>query len=203
MAVAPDEILPQTETKLDGRRERSADSRRRIIAAMMELVESGLYAPTAEAVAARAEVSLRTVFRHFEEMDNLYMEIVEILFERVAPMLDQPMVARTWPALLDETLDQRAMLFEAIAPYFVTMTLHRHRNKTMASQGRRLVTMSRDLLAVTLPAQLVSDRQLFELMCALLSMETWLRLRETQGLTVAEAKAALRRAAVALWPVEG
>lgn len=203
MAVAPDEILPQTETKLDGRRERSADSHRRIIAAMMELVESGLYAPTAEAVAARAEVSLRTVFRHFEEMDNLYMEIVEILFERVAPMLDQPMVARTWPALLDETLDQRAMLFEAIAPYFVTMTLHRHRNKTMASQGRRLVTMSRDLLAVTLPAQLVSDRQLFELMCALLSMETWLRLRETQGLTVAEAKAALRRAAVALWPVEG
>lgn len=203
MAVAPDEILPQTETKLDGRRERSADSRRRIIAAMMELVESGLYAPTAEALAARAEVSLRTVFRHFEEMDNLYMEIVEILFERVAPMLDQPMVARTWPALLDETLDQRAMLFEAIAPYFVTMTLHRHRNKTMASQGRRLVTMSRDLLAVTLPAQLVSDRQLFELMCALLSMETWLRLRETQGLTVAEAKAALRRAAVALWPVEG
>lgn len=203
MAVAPDEILPQTETKLDGRRERSADSRRRIIAAMMELVESGLYAPTAEAVAARAEVSLRTVFRHFEEMDNLYMEIVGILFERVAPMLDQPMVARTWPALLDETLDQRAMMFEAIAPYFVTMTLHRHRNKTMASQGRRLVTMSRDLLAVTLPAQLVSDRQLFELMCALLSMETWLRLRETQGLTVAEAKAALRRAAVALWPVEG
>lgn len=46
----------------DGRKLRSEDSKRRIVSAMLELVREGRMAPTAEEVANRAEVGLRTVF---------------------------------------------------------------------------------------------------------------------------------------------
>ena len=47
----------------DGRKLRSEDSKRRIVSAMLELVREGKMAPTAEEVANRAEVGLRTVFQ--------------------------------------------------------------------------------------------------------------------------------------------
>ncbi|HAY44774.1 MAG TPA: transcriptional regulator, partial [Gammaproteobacteria bacterium] len=52
----------------DGRHQRSRDSKRKIVTAMLELVRAGIIAPTAEEVAARANVGLRTVFRRFKDM---------------------------------------------------------------------------------------------------------------------------------------
>lgn len=184
--------------KPDGRRERSADSRRRILAAMIDLIESGLPAPTAEAVAARAGVSLRTVFRHFEEMEKLHLEIAAMVFERVRPILDKPLVIRTWPDMLDETIARRAEFFEILSPYKTAIDVFRHRSRPIAAQHRRIGMMSRDLLAASLPSAIVADRQLFELLNLLLSIETWQRLRDQQGMSVADATAALRRGAQAV-----
>jgi hypothetical protein len=58
--------------------------------------------------------------------------------------------------------------------------------------------MSRDLLAATVPAHILTDRQLFELLSLLLSLETWQRLRDQQGLSVADAQDAVLRAARAV-----
>lgn len=184
--------------KPDGRRERSADSRRRILAAMVDLIESGLASPTAESVAARAGVSLRTVFRHFEEMENLHLEIAALVFERVRPMIDRPFTASGWPALLEEAIERRAEFFEAIAPFKTAIDVHRHRSPAIASQHRRFTALSRDMLAASFPADIVRDRERFEPLQLLLSIEVWQRLRDQQGLTVAEAAAAVRRMALAI-----
>lgn len=182
----------------DGRRERSADSRRRILAAMLALIDAGTPSPTAEAVAIRAGVSLRTVFRHFEEMENLHLEIAAKVFERLRPLLDRPFAVRHWPDVLDEAISRRAELFEAIAPFKTAIDVHRHRSAAIAGQHRRIATMSRDMLAAALPADIVADRQSFELLCLLLSLESWQRLREQQGLSVADAQAMIRSAAEAV-----
>lgn len=42
---------------------------------MLELVREGDISPSAELVAARADVGLRTVFRHFKDLDSLYREM--------------------------------------------------------------------------------------------------------------------------------
>lgn len=55
----------------DGRRRRSAQSRDRIVEALLDLVAGVVVTPSAEAVAARAGVGLRTVFRHFRDMESL------------------------------------------------------------------------------------------------------------------------------------
>ncbi len=60
-------------TAEDGRRRRGLDNRGRIIAAMLEIIRRGETA-SAEQVAAQADVGLRTVFRHFQDMDSLYRE---------------------------------------------------------------------------------------------------------------------------------
>ena len=70
---SPDE--PPAQEERDGRRLRSIDSRARIVKAMLALIEEGDMAPGAEAVAARAEVGLRTVFRHFKDMESLYRDV--------------------------------------------------------------------------------------------------------------------------------
>ncbi|RYD83835.1 MAG: TetR/AcrR family transcriptional regulator, partial [Sphingomonadales bacterium] len=55
----------------DGRRQRSNRSRDQIVRAMIDLVRAGEMQPAAARVAEKANVGLRTVFRHFEEMETL------------------------------------------------------------------------------------------------------------------------------------
>jgi AcrR family transcriptional regulator len=184
--------------KPDGRRERSAASRRRILAAMVDLIESGQPSPTAEAVALRAGVSLRTVFRHFEEMENLHLEIAALVFERVRHILERPFEHRSWPANLPEAVERRAEFFEVMAPFKTAIDVHRHRSRAIAAQHRRITVMSRDLLAASVSPELHADRERFELLCLLMSLEAWQRLREQQGLTIAEASRAVLAGARAI-----
>ena len=61
--------------KLDGRLNRSVVTRNKIVETLTKLILEGQISPTAEQVALRANVGLRTVFRHFDNMDALYREI--------------------------------------------------------------------------------------------------------------------------------
>ncbi|MFX8786073.1 hypothetical protein ABTM90_19835, partial [Acinetobacter baumannii] len=58
------EAMTSTEI-IDGRRQRGQNNRARIVKAVLELTREGTFTPSAEQVARRADVSLRTVFRHF------------------------------------------------------------------------------------------------------------------------------------------
>ena len=60
-----------TVESLDGRRQRSARSRAAIIEANFELIQEGMLAPTAQQIAERAGVGIRSFFRHFEDMESL------------------------------------------------------------------------------------------------------------------------------------
>ena len=189
---------PADRGKVDGRRARSASSRRKILSAMLALVEEGNPSPTAESIAARAGVSLRTVFRHFEEMDNLHVEIISMVFDRLRPILDRPLEARQWPEILYESIDRRAQFFETLSPFKTAMDVLRHRSRPVATMHRRMAEISRDLLVAVVPARIRADRELFELLILTLSAESWQRRREQQGMDVTAAHAAVRRAAVAL-----
>jgi AcrR family transcriptional regulator len=70
----------------DGRRKRGDQSRRQIVDAMIDLVRSGEMSPSAAQVAERAGVGLRTVFRHFDEMEVLYREMAEVIRARIMPL---------------------------------------------------------------------------------------------------------------------
>src|SRR5579872_3191663 len=90
----------------DGRRQRSEASRERIVRAMLELVGAGAVTPSADAVAARAGVGLRTVFRHFDNMESLYQQINDVMSAEIRPMVEHPFSASGWKAQLTEMIDR-------------------------------------------------------------------------------------------------
>lgn len=184
--------------KVDGRRARSEDSRRKIVAATIDLVAEGQPSPTAEAVATRANVSLRTVFRHFEEMDNLYQEIAAAVFERVRPYVEAPLPRGDWPTLLEGILQRRAEFFEQIRAFKTAIDVHRHRSPAVLVQHQRIADISRELLERTVPEPIRKDHTAMEMLTLLLSIESWQRLIEQQGLAPADAIAMLRQTILAL-----
>src|SRR5690349_9919551 len=95
----------KTET-LDGRRVRRDNNRRRIVAAMLDLVRAGAISPVAEEVADRAGVGLRTVFRHFDDMDSLYREMAETMRNELQPIVAAPLSSRDWKGRLAEIVDR-------------------------------------------------------------------------------------------------
>ena len=68
-----------TITKIDGRRQRSSQSSDLIAQACIEIINQGNLNPTAKEVAKRAGVGTRTVFRQYEDMEDLYLRIHNIM----------------------------------------------------------------------------------------------------------------------------
>lgn len=103
--------------RVDGRRERSRSSHKRIVEAMMELIVGGDLAPSAARVAEEAGIGLRTVFRHFDDMDSLYAEITATVTDRVMPIVSMPYPDQDWRANIRELVRRRVRVFDATLPF--------------------------------------------------------------------------------------
>ena len=75
------------ETQVDGRIARSERTREAIAEALLKLLDEGVLRPRAQEIAKRADVAVRTVFQHFDDMEGLYAEILRRQFERIEPFL--------------------------------------------------------------------------------------------------------------------
>ena len=66
-------------TKQDGRNLRSVNSQKLIVDACIKLFKAGNLEPTAQLVADESGVGIRTVFRQFDEMENLFNSVDAVL----------------------------------------------------------------------------------------------------------------------------
>jgi AcrR family transcriptional regulator len=178
----------------DGRRMRSADSRARIVAAMLDLIQAGETLPGAEQVAMRADVGLRTVFRHFKDMDSLYREMSEVIEAKVRAVAAEPFRSTDWRGKLDEFVERRSRVFEQMGPFKRALDVHRHRSEAVASDSTKMAAELRAILKRELPPEVTGDPLQFEALDMLLSFETWSRLRRDQGLDLDTARRVLAAA---------
>lgn len=191
-------MTPQLQ-ETDGRRRRGLDSRDRIVAAMLELMREGEVAPGAERVATRADVGLRTVFRHFRDMDSLYAEMAQVIEGELSDLLTLPLKFPEESRRLAEIATRRADVFERIFPYKTASGVHRHRSVFLEKGHARMVSHLREMLLRDLPIA-CADPSRLEALDLLLSFEAWSRLRREQGLTRDRALSVLVVAAKALIP---
>jgi AcrR family transcriptional regulator len=175
----------------DGRKQRSADSSRRIVAALVGLIGEGVLAPSAEQVAERAAVGLRSVFRHFKDMDSLYREMHAILVAEMQVVAQQPFKATTRDGKILELVDRRAVAFERLAPFLRAAQRPRHQSRVLQAEHRQFVLRLRQPVTDLLGAGA-------EAIDLLLSFEAWQRLRTDQGLDDAAARQVLKQAIAAL-----
>lgn len=182
----------------DGRRTRGADNRRKIVSALLKLVEGGNADPSAEQVAAAAGVGLRTVFRHFADLDSLYASISERMTAEIQPIVEQPFAAADWRGRLDELVERRAQIFEQLLPFKAAGDAHRYRSPFLTAEHKALVRLQTQALRRVLPAKIADDKALMAALDLVLSFDAWKRLRHDQGVTARDARSALRLAASAL-----
>ena len=165
----------------DGRRRRTLDSRQRIVAAMIELVGEGHITPSAEDVAARAAVGLRTVFRHFRDMESLYAALTSSLVEQYEMWLI-PFESLDPLDQLKEMIERRTATFERMLPFKRAGDAHRHMSPAIQAEHSRVTMMLRRRLASLLPRRIAEDPARFELIDLMLSLDVWQRLRDDQRL---------------------
>lgn len=177
----------------DGRKQRSEDSKRRIVAAMLELVREGRIAPTAEEVATRAEVGLRTVFRRFKDMESLYAEMAVAINDKIDGIATVPNRSIDWRANLKRLVERRLQVYEVIMPYRVAAEALKFTSTILLNRHMEIVRDERQRLLDLLPVELLDDRLLIEGLEAALSFDMWNQLRNDQRLSASEAGEVVRR----------
>jgi AcrR family transcriptional regulator len=172
---------------VDGRTIRREKSRQRIIDAVIQLVTEQKDEPTAEAVARIAGVTMRTVFRHFEDMEALHREIVADLQVQTDALRVAYDPDRDWREQFDELVVRRTAIFETFMPRILWSQSLRHRSQAIEDDVQVYFKRMRDSLKVRLPDEFVANAEAFAAIEVLLGWEVWNRLRCDQKLSVKQA----------------
>ncbi len=159
---------------------------------MLSLVEGGALTPSAEDVAVRAEVGLRSVFRHFKDMESLYAEMVARVAQGYLASL-APFSSNDWREQLAEALDRRLTVYERMLPFKRAADVHRHESVTIQAGHHATLQMLRHRLRAVLPAAMAADPMIFEVLDLLMSLDTWQRLRVEQQLPLETARAIVEK----------
>ena len=85
--------------EVDGRILRSQKSKSVILNALIKLINTGNYYPTAEEVAKESGIAIRTVFRQFDDMESLLMKVDELINHKLINdekeiKFNSPLIAR-------------------------------------------------------------------------------------------------------------
>ena len=177
----------------DGRRERSRSSRARIVQAMLDLVGGGHIAPSAAEVAKQAGVGLRSVFRHFDDMDSLYSEMSDAIEVRLMPVLLKPLAATEWKPRVRELAERRMTVFETMLPYRISANIKRYQSSFLMQDYKRLIRLERQGVEALLSPAVLADSAQTNALLAPLSFQTWRLLRHDQELPVEAARAVVLR----------
>ena len=180
--------------EVDGRRLRREQNRQAVLEALVALLDDGVYQPTTNEIAERAGISPRSLFRYFDDVDDLSRAAIERHMERVGPLfnLDVPPDLPTAEKIA-QVVEQRARLFDAIAPTARTARVTAHRNPVIKTQLGRIRTHLRNELR-----RVFGREDALPALDVLLSFESYELLRYDQGLPRAKAIAVLTASAEAL-----
>jgi AcrR family transcriptional regulator len=169
----------------DGRVARGERTRRALAEALIALLEEGDPQPTAKRVAERAGVSLRLVFHHFDDMEQVLRAAVAVQVARhwrhvghvdpAAPLADR----------IERTVRQHTALFERIAPVRRAAALVEARSAVVGAElahGReRLRHGLEETFASELALAPAPRAELLDLLEVATSFETWDQLRRRTG----------------------
>ncbi len=184
---------------MDGRAARALRTREAVVDALLALLDDGLVQPSIEEIAARAGVSERTIFGHFQDREGLFEAVGERQGARLRaewgtlPAPDAPLAQR-----IDAFVAQRARIYELIGPLRRAAVLMEPFSPATAAGTSGLRSLKRREAWRLFSPELHDDHVRGAALAAMCSFSAWDALRVQQGLSVDEARAALRAALSAL-----
>lgn len=118
--------------RVDGRRERGSRNKSAVVSALLDLYSQGEASPSAARVAEVAGVSERSVFRYFDDMEDLASAAVELQWERVKPLYLDLDSEGDFPQRLQAIVNHRIRLHDSIAGVFKVATMSALRRPAVA-----------------------------------------------------------------------
>jgi len=182
----------------DGRVRRAERSGQAIVDALLELVGKGILEPTAQQVATRAGVGIRTVFRRFSDMERLFAEMSARMQAEALPLLVGGRPSGDLAERARALVGRRVAFFERIAPYKRAANLKRWRSPFLRARHAELVRVLRADLVRRLPELRQAPEAFVDALDLATSFEAWDRLRTEQRLGRERAHAAVERMVLAL-----
>lgn len=188
----------------DGRRLRRQRNRDAVVDALAGLYRSGNLRPSSAEIAEHAGLSPRSLFRYFDDVDDLCRAAVDRLQERALPLLSvgadagDPLQRR-----VEALADQRVRLFSEVAPAATVSRLEAPFHRALADGLRRSRAVLRAELAALFEPELAAmepddaDKVLaaLDVVC---SFESFELLRGDQALGPGRLRATLVHAVTAL-----
>lgn len=124
-------ITPAEAVRVDGRTARRDRNREAVLDAVLDLFGEDAASPSPDEVATRSGVSLRSVYRYFDDMDSLIRAAMARHLDRVQPLFSVDGLGEgPLPDRVERQVDQRLRLFEAAGP-IMRAALIRSRNNDL------------------------------------------------------------------------
>jgi AcrR family transcriptional regulator len=201
-------LIALEEPARDGRVARGQRTRRSVAEALMQLLRDGESDPTAKAVARRAGVSLRLVFHHFADMDDLYQFVGALQLRRQWADMPQLSPKLSLSTRIERTVAHRAALFEETSDVRRALVCRAPTcpgvEQTLAASDDLFLEDLKATFAPELTGLPATSRA--EYLGALdtgTSWEVWERLRTTSGIAVRDARRVMSLILEALFAGDG
>ena len=193
---------PDDSGRLDGRAARSAKTRDAIADALLDLLAEARLRPTAREIADRARVSVRSVYVHFDDLEDLFCVAAKRHYARIAPMLAPVAVTGTPTERAHALVRQRIRLYANSGAVSRATRLHAESSPTLARILRDARALSRADLERIFGAELAGPHEprrarTVAVLDVLTGPDTWETLREQHGLAVDDAMQCVIEAIVA------
>lgn len=191
--------------KVDGRHAWRERNRLAVVDAILDLYAEGNLKPSVQEVADRSGVSRRSVFRYFDDLDDLDRTAIERQQSRVRHLVELPGIGEgTLQERAASIAAQRVTLYAAIAPAARVSRLRARFHSVIGreqSQSRKIlgrqVEKHFDPELSQMPA--LRRKELFAAAEALLAFETYDLLSEHRGMSTRAIESTLATALVALF----
>ena len=117
----------------DGRRERGNRNTAAVVAALLDLYAQGEIQPPAARIAEIAKVSERSVFRYFDDMEDLSAFAVELQWSRVKDLYENLVADGNFSERLAAIVEQRLHLYDKVESVYQVAVLAARKNTVVAS----------------------------------------------------------------------
>jgi AcrR family transcriptional regulator len=193
------------DARLDGRNERSRRTREAVVDALLALHDEGDLTPTAQRVAARAGVALRTVYGHFNDMETLYAEAGERELRRLYAVAEVVPPELPVAERVERFCRSRARVLEYLMPVMRATRLREPFSPQLARNRARYIASADAEVERVFAGELDGPHgpTLLDALYLATGGPAWDALRTDRHLDPPEAEAVMRRTVTALLAAEG
>jgi AcrR family transcriptional regulator len=178
-------LVGDSDTPVDGRRARRERGRLAVIDAMFELLQAGKVPVNAELVAERSGVSVASVFRYFDGLDDLQFQTFQRFRERFEPLLAVKPRGATRAGRIAAFVGSRLDLYEQAGAIMAVGRLRALEHEPLVAASAEMRGLLADQVRTVFTADIAGmdagGPDLVAVIDALTSLESWDVMRKTHS----------------------